>query len=75
MFFVCMRQDSLSPPAGRYPDIEYKEMIVDNTCMQLVRLHMCRDHVRMTPRCWPNAVNSTECNFAEYRRVHRRLMS
>jgi len=25
----------------RYPDIEYKEMIVDNACMQLVRLLYC----------------------------------
>ena len=36
------------PRLRRYPDIEYREMIVDNTCMQLVRVWLC-SHLLPTP--------------------------
>ena len=40
--------DSKPASLRRYPDIEYKEMIVDNACMQLVRLMSCLPHKTST---------------------------
>ena len=44
LFIKCSREVS-----EKYPDIEYKEMIVDNACMQLVK-----DPSQFDVLCMPN---------------------
>lgn len=55
LYCVVPRTQACKAVAARYPNIEYTEMIVDNTCMQLVS----RPHqfdVMVTPNLYGNLV-------------------